>query len=64
VHLNVRFGAGGRITGYRIVRSSGDPKVDQSVLAAAKRANYVAGLSAEFLKKYPELTIEMKPTRQ
>ena len=64
VHLLVRFGAGGRITGYRIVQSSGDAKVDQSVLAAAKRAGYVAGLSADFLKKYPEITIEMKPKRQ
>ena len=64
VHLLVKFGAGGRITGYRIVQSSGDTKVDQSVLAAAKRAGYVAGLSADFLKKYPEITIEMKPKRQ
>ena len=64
VHLLVRFGAGGRITGYRVVQSSGDAKVDQSVLAAAKRAGYVAGLSADFLKKYPEITIEMKPKRQ
>ena len=64
VHLLVKFGAGGRITGYRIVQSSGDAKVDQSVLAAAKRAGYVAGLSADFLKRYPEITIEMKPKRQ
>ena len=64
VHLLVKFGAGGRITGYRVVQSSGDAKVDQSVLAAAKRAGYVAGLSADFLKKYPEITIEMKPKRQ
>ena len=64
VHLLVKFGAGGRIAGYRIVQSSGDTKVDQSVLAAAKRAGYVAGLSADFLKKYPEITIEMKPKRQ
>ena len=64
VHLLVKFGPGGRITGYKIVRSSGDAKVDQSVLAAAKRAGSVSGLTAVFLKKYPELTIEMKPTRQ
>ena len=64
VHLNVKFGAGGRIIGYRIVRSSGDAKVDQSVLAAAKRAGYVAGLSADFLKRYAEITIEMNPKRQ
>ena len=64
VHLNVKFGAGGRILWYRIVRSSGDAKVDQSVLAAAKRAGYVAGLSADFLKKYAEITIVMTPKRQ
>lgn len=64
VHLNVKFGAGGRIVGYKIVRSSGDAKVDQSVLAAAKRAGYVAGLSADFLKRYAEITIEMNPKRQ
>ena len=64
VLLTVRFGAAGKILGYRIVQSSGDTKVDQSVLAAAKRADHVSGLSAEFLKKYPEITIEMKPKRQ
>ena len=64
VHLYVKFGAGGRIVGYKIVQTSGDAKVDQSVLAAAKRAGYVAGLSAEFLKRYSEITIEMNPKRQ
>ena len=64
VHLLVKFGVGGRITGYRIVQSSGDMKVDQSVLMAAKRVGYVAGLSNDFLNKYPEIVIEMKPKRQ
>ena len=64
VLLSVRFGGGGKILGYRIVQSSGDAKVDQSVLAAAKRADHVSGLSAEFLKQYPEITISMTPKRQ
>ena len=64
VHLSVKFGGGGKIIGYRIVQSSGDAKVDQSVLAAAKRAGYVAGLSADFLKLHAEITIEMNPKRQ
>lgn len=64
VLLTVRFGAGGKILGYKIYQSSGDAKVDQSVLAAAKRANHVSGLSAEFLRKYPEITISMNPKRQ
>ena len=63
VHLMVRFGSGGKILGYRIIQSSGNEKMDMSVLAAAKRAGYVAGLSSEFLKRYPEVTIEMKPKR-
>ena len=61
VLLAVRFGGGGKILGYRIVQSSGDAKVDQSVLAAAKRADHVSGLSADFLKRYPEVTISMTP---
>ena len=64
VLLAVKFGGGGKILGYRIVQSSGDAKVDQSVLAAAKRADHVTGLSAEFLKRYPEVTISMTPKRQ
>ena len=64
VLLTVRFGGGGKILVYRIVQSSGDAKVDQSVLAAAKRADHVSGLSAEFLQKYPEVTISMTPKRQ
>ena len=61
VLLSVRFGGGGKILGYKIVQSSGDAKVDQSVLAAAKRADHVNGLSAEFLKNYPEVTVSMTP---
>ena len=63
VLLSVKFGGGGKIVGYKIVQSSGDTAVDRSVLAAAKRADHVSGLSAEFLKRYPELTITMTPKR-
>lgn len=64
VIIKVRFGSGGRIVGYEIIQSSGDKKVDQSVIAAAKRAGRVAGLSADFLKNYPEVPIHMVPKRQ
>ena len=64
VGLLVRFGPTGKILSYKIERSSGDVKVDQSVLMAAKRADHVSGLSAEFLKKYPEIQIDMTPTRR
>lgn len=61
VQITVRFGAAGKITGFRIAKSSGIAALDQSVLAAAKRADHVNGLSADFLQRYPEITIEMKP---
>ena len=64
VHLEVKFGGGGKILGYRIVQSSGDAAVDRSVLAAAKRADHVTGLSAEFLKNYPTITVMMTPKHQ
>ncbi len=64
VHLELHFAAGGRITDAKIVRSSGDPQVDRSVLQAAKNTGSVPGLSPEFLEQYSELVIEMKPTRR
>lgn len=64
VHLKLRFGPGGRILDARIVQRSGDPQVDRSVLAAAKNTGSVAGLTPAFLERYPELVIEMKPTRR
>lgn len=64
VVILVRFGNGGEIKGYRIIESSGDKKVDQSVLAAAKRAERVVGLSADFLRRYPEIPISMTPKGQ
>lgn len=64
VYLELSVGAGGRILNARIVRSSGDPQVDRSVLAAAKNTVSVAGLSSAFLERYPTFVIEMKPTRR
>lgn len=63
VVLSVRLGSGGRILDYRIIQRSGDAKVDQSVLAAAKRVGRVPGLSADFLKRYPEISVTMTPKR-
>ena len=64
VHLLIQLGPGGVLRGWRIIRSSGDPQVDRSVLAAAKTTGSVPGLTAAFLSKYPEITIEMKPVRE
>ena len=66
VYLELTFGPGGTLRSYRIVRSSGDAQVDQSVLAAAKATGSVAGLSPDFVRKYSSapFVLEMKPIRQ
>lgn len=64
VHLELRLGAGGRIRDARIVRSSGDPQVDRSVLLAARNTGAVPGLTPRFLAQYETFVIEMKPTRR
>jgi len=64
VHLELRFGPGGRILNARIVRGSGDSQVDRSVLAAAKNTGSVPGLSTAFIERYSTFVIEMKPTRR
>lgn len=50
MHLEVRLGAGGKIEGYRLVRSSGDAAADRSVLVAASRVERVRGLSQAFIE--------------
>ena len=66
VYLEITFGPGGSLRGYRIVRSSGDPQVDRSVLAAAKATGSVPGLTPDFVRKYSgaPFVLEMKPIRQ
>ena len=62
--LEVQFGAGGKVTGYRLVRSSGDASADQSVLGAASRVGTVLGLSSEFLEQNRIVQVRFKVTPQ
>ena len=64
MQLEVNFGAGGKVTGYRLVQSSGDGKADRSVTLAASRVVSVAGLSAAFLKANPTVIVRFKVTPQ
>jgi len=50
--LNVQFDRGGRVTGYKLVESSGDSQVDNSIRAAAARVRSVPGLTADFLRTH------------
>ena len=62
--LNVQFGSGGRVTGYKLVESSGDPQVDNSIRAAAARVQTVPGLTADFLRTHSIVPIAFEVTAQ
>ena len=62
--LDVQFGPGGRITGYKLRESSGDPQVDNSIRAAAARVSYVPGLTADVLSSHPVVPIAFEVAAQ
>lgn len=64
MHLSVQLGPGGRILGYRLVRSSGDAKADATVLVAASLVKTIAGLSAEFIQQNRSVLVRFKVTPQ
>lgn len=64
MHLSVQLGSGGRILGYKLVQSSGDPKADATVLQAASSVRSIAGLSPEFVRRNATVLIRFKVTPQ
>ena len=56
--LRIRLGAGGRIIGSELSRSSGHAQMDASVRAVPARVGRIPGLSADFIRKYPSITID------
>ena len=64
MHMKVRFDANGRVVGYRLAQSSGDPKADATVLDAAALVHMVSGLSTDFLRENSEVTVKFKVTPQ
>ena len=63
IHVTLVFGPGGTIKRWNIVQRSGEAEVDRTAQNALSRLKRVAGLSYEFLSKYPEITVEMKPVQ-
>lgn len=57
MHLEVDFGSGGRILGYRLVKSSGDPAADRTVMRAASQVGFVRGLTTAFLENNKTVTV-------
>lgn len=63
MHLSVSFGSGGRVTGYKLVQSSGDAAADRSVLLAASLVQVVSGLSDDFVRKHKhDIVLRFKVT--
>ncbi len=58
--LYIRLDASGRFVNYRITQSSGSTIFDTSVLKAAANCPPVRDVTAGFLKKHDELTIEFR----
>ena len=64
IQVNFQLGSGGSVLGFAIRSGSGDADVDataKSALHRLKANGRIAGLSAQFLEKFPNLTIVMEP---
>ena len=55
--IEFSLGPGGSIGNVRLVKSSGNAALDQSVLGAAKAVRSVSGLSPAFIRANPRLTV-------
>lgn len=60
--LSVQFGAGGKVIGYSLTKSSGDPSADRTVLRAASQVGYVRGLSSTFIEKNRTVIVRFEVT--
>ena len=58
VAVEFDIASNGRLSNPKIVTSSGSPVMDQSVLDAVRNCLPVRGLSAEFIKAFPRLSVE------
>jgi TonB family protein len=56
----IRLDVTGKVTGYRITKSSGKAMLDASVAEALKDVKRVTGLSGTFLKQHPEVTVAFR----
>ena len=50
--IRVWFGPGGKVTNYRLEKSSGDGHADQTIKSAASRVGSVPGLPQAFIDKF------------
>lgn len=63
IEVELKFGPGGTVRGFRILRGSGDADVDRTAQSALRRLTRISGLSAPFLEKFPTFSIWMAPVQ-
>ena len=61
--VSLSLGPGGRVTGFQIVKGSGDPSVDRTAQSALRRLDRIIGLSSTFIEQNSTLQILMEPTQ-
>ena len=50
--IRVWFGGGGKVVNFRLEKSSGDARADQSIKSAASRVHSIPALPAAFIDKF------------
>lgn len=63
IQVTLVLGSNGSIIRWSIVSGSGEADVDRTARNALSRLKRVAGLSHEFLSKFPEITVKMEPVQ-
>lgn len=64
IEVEISLAVGGRVTGFRILSSSGDGEVDRTARSALARLKSIPGLSAGYIESHPNLAISMVPKQQ
>lgn len=61
--VEIQFGNGGVVKGFRILQGSNDGEVDRTARSALTRLRSVPGLSASFLQQFSTLPVLMEPVQ-
>jgi hypothetical protein len=55
--LELKLGRNGSVSGGRLSRKSGNAALDRSVLSIADSVRYIRGLTPDFIRRHPSVTI-------
>jgi len=55
--LQLKLGRNGSVSGARLSRKSGNAALDRSVLDIINSVRYIRGLTPEFIRRHPTVTI-------